>query len=1206
MDNLTQNPLADGQPTIDGVALFECTPVIPNSAISSPGTSAISEVSPTPNTGSSQTPSPSQPQGNLANHSILVEDECMLVEYVGKDKLFDCMCRRTYNTLEALQRHSLSCDKIVDGINRVISKFMCNKCVSQFDSFRAVATHYGRCKRLRCPYCKTSFPTKIGLGQHKRKRHSALLYEESASPSVPRWSPSEFGLLVEAEAKVQLQMESSEELDPELSCGVLNYASHNEAVYNEIKSRYPDFNRSLQAVIGKRTHGDVNTFLDQVRVKKLKLAQERDDERAIVTTSLSSSCLPQSEDSSLADSRSSRCCSCLDEVNQAIDSHLASLAKETSAILKSQFLVDVRAGLENYNTQGLKQAMGSAPARRQTQMGPSAEDENFRSQRGKKGKEKVHERANTRRIFETQGLKRCLQHLQNPSKAGKCTRETVDMFQAVFEDSGSTDEGPFRAKPALNDPHLTHKRVQPAEVEEQLRRLQKGTAPGPDGVRTEDLKSLKSSDWACLFNIFLVHRDVPSDLKVNRTTLIPKKADPGPGDWRPITISSIIDRLFAKVLEARLNKIVDLESTQRGFIKDLDGCGENIITYGGLMRYSRKHSKSLVVVSLDLAKAFDSVKYSSIKRALTRMGLDSMSIELMTNLCHGHKTVLEHEGGSCSVELKRGVRQGWPLSPLLFLIVVDEVLCSLDDADGFQIEGPMYSSLSISGAAFADDLILYSSSEIGMRKNLDATVEWCDQRGMKINATKSSVTWLRAVPKAKKVVVTPIDLPVKGVSIPNVGDSFERVLGVQMHQTGQVDHRGDKLQKDLELVRNSSLRPTQKLKMITDCLIPSIKYRLVYGFANMGACVQVDKILKKTVKEILHLPKYTSDLALYITKAQGGLGVPRLADSVLISQVSLTYRMQKSKNVTTCILADTAILAKANKHYSKLLDGAYISEDQIEPLKDLLRAKRAFDFAFTAQGAGSPLFRSAPRLFLDNPRSRKWKDRDVIQALKMRLDILMTRDVIKRNTPNSDRYDTICRGCHKYTERLGHIIGKCETTQHNRVARHDNLCSYVEKLLKGLPNAQSLTIERERTHILSRGQNDSSPLNATLRPDLTVESSSHVALIEVSVVFESTYGHQNLEHEASLERVRLEKLAKYDKLRKQIQTASGKKCNINTLIVGCRGGWLKSNEKVLDGVGPKLTDLDMNSLVERAVRGSLITYGRFIHATREPLVKMLE
>lgn len=97
-----------------------------------------------------------------------------------------------------------------------------------------------------------------------------------------------------------------------------------------------------------------------------------------------------------------------------------------------------------------------------------------------------------------------------------------------------------------------------------------------------------------------------------------------------------------------------------------------------------------------------------------------------------------------------------------------------------------------------------------------------------------------------------------------------------MQHTGKVDHQLDKFGEDLLLVRNSKLRLTQKLSMIQHCLVPMIKFRLVYGLAAKGAaCVQVDlQIREKKVRGFLHLPSYTSNDVMYTPRKLGGLGLP--------------------------------------------------------------------------------------------------------------------------------------------------------------------------------------------------------------------------------------------------------------------------------------------------------------------------------------------
>lgn len=164
------------------------------------------------------------------------------------------------------------------------------------------------------------------------------------------------------------------------------------------------------------------------------------------------------------------------------------------------------------------------------------------------------------------------------------------------------------------DPHLIHYSIDKDDVTTQLKRIGTLKAPRLDGLNVSDLKNQDPRDIACLLSIFLLHGDVPKDLKVNRTTMIPKVPEPSPSDWRPITIASMLDRLFAKILEARISRVIDLNPLQRAFIRGVDGCGENIAALASTIRIAKDKARPLVMMSMDLPRAFDSVKHSTIKK----------------------------------------------------------------------------------------------------------------------------------------------------------------------------------------------------------------------------------------------------------------------------------------------------------------------------------------------------------------------------------------------------------------------------------------------------------------------------------------------------------------------------------------------------------------------------------------------------------------
>lgn len=543
--------------------------------------------------------------------------------------------------------------------------------------------------------------------------------------------------------------------------------------------------------------------------------------------------------------------------------------------------------------------------------------------------------------------------------------------------------------------------------------------------------------------------------------------------------------------------------------------------------------------------------------------------------------MIVYDEGELEAKLLCGVRQGWPLSPLLFLCVIDELIGQLKPDNGYLVGETACGRVHLTGCAFADDLILYSSSPTGMMSHLAVANTWCNDRGLKINANKSTCLYLDRVPREKRVRLARLDLKIGEDAIPDV-DNFERLLGVHIHNTGRRDLRIDNFTRDLNLICESRLRPTQKLSVIRDCLVPMIKYRLVYGFATLGSGATIDKIIRKRVKLLMHLPKFTSNATLYCSLKEGGFGFEPLREVVQIEQALLVKRMFESGNAVTRMLANTAILNKLGLNFN-------LDMRTINGLKKDMAEKRHEKFMNTTQGDGWHCFLKAPRAFIDEPRKRGWRDRDVVDVAKMRSNVLATRALMARTVGRGGRLDLRCRGCGCDIETQAHILSRCSTTQGDRVARHDSVCNYVSQRLNRVLRTDGVTIEREYSVRIRPGECSDVPTGRELRPDLAVTTSDRIVLIEVSVVYES--GNNRLNNSLAL--IRRRKLDKYRPLKRVLFNRTGKQVFIKPLIVGCRGGWLKANNTIFNQLGVHLTDLDKQAIVERAVRGSLVTFNRF-------------
>ncbi|KRY45429.1 Retrovirus-related Pol polyprotein from type-1 retrotransposable element, partial [Trichinella britovi] len=255
------------------------------------------------------------------------------------------------------------------------------------------------------------------------------------------------------------------------------------------------------------------------------------------------------------------------------------------------------------------------------------------------------------------------------------------------------DAAPFTSKCPQYSKNILDP-IFPEEVTLHLQKMKIHTSAGPDGIKVRPAKA---------FNLFLLTRHIPQQLKDCRTTLVPKTDDPRPDaeDYRPITVASCLYRLFSKVVTRRLEDSLSLHPRQKAFRSGTDGAFDNTSTLMTVIREAHNCGEELNIVSIDLAKAFDTVNHTSITRALRMHGLDDDSRTLITQMVTGSSTIIKGDGGALSnrIEINQGVRQGDPISPLLFNAVMEELVERLEQTgEGFKLKG-----VEVTTLAFADD-----------------------------------------------------------------------------------------------------------------------------------------------------------------------------------------------------------------------------------------------------------------------------------------------------------------------------------------------------------------------------------------------------------------------------------------------------------------------------------------------------------------------
>ncbi|XP_061942880.1 uncharacterized protein LOC133667679 [Apis cerana] len=179
---------------------------------------------------------------------------------------------------------------------------------------------------------------------------------------------------------------------------------------------------------------------------------------------------------------------------------------------------------------------------------------------------------------------------------------------------------------------------------EKFKKIKVDTAAGIDQIKKLHLRKKGALHvFAKLCNLLMLHRIYPAQWKINRTTLIPKpgKSAEEVENWRPITIGSLLGRIYSAMIDRKLRSKIKQHPRQKGFTQE-DGCKNNIAILSSALAKMKEESGGVITI-IDISKAFDTVPHEAISKGLETKGVPSLVSKYVQDMYRGCKTVIHYD-----------------------------------------------------------------------------------------------------------------------------------------------------------------------------------------------------------------------------------------------------------------------------------------------------------------------------------------------------------------------------------------------------------------------------------------------------------------------------------------------------------------------------------------------------------------------------------